>query len=141
MRVLLDLIGTRVMLLYIHMHLNFSIHMHKSNVTLIFPFLIWVSVPTSKTGVFPYKFLSSRGPSFGRRSPNWAVSPSMRCDIRSKNWSTKRIGNHLSKNMDKPKVDFPSICCGKICTCKMKRKRKDLNITLKIKKWGGKVIA
>jgi len=43
--------------------------------------------------------------------------------------------------MDKPKVDFPSICCGKICTCKMKRKRKDLNITLKIKKWGGKVIA
>lgn len=85
--------------------------------TLIFPLLICESVPTSNTGVFPVLFLSWRGPSFGRRSPYLAVSPIMKCDIKSSKRSTMWTGNHLSRHMHSSKVDLPSISWGRMCNC------------------------
>ena len=79
------------------------------------PFLIFASVPTSNTGVFPDIFFSSRGPSFGLLRPSLFVSPIMRWDAKSKSWSTIRTGSHLSNHMDSPKVDLPSISCGNTC--------------------------
>ena len=104
--------------------------------TLMFPALILANVPTSKTGVLPDLLLSSRGPSLGRWSPNRAVSPSMRRDIRSKNWSTRLMGSHLSKHMESPKVDLPSISWGKTWTCNIKKKKKEEVVNQKPRKRG-----
>jgi len=84
--------------------------------TLMSPLLILASVPTSNTGVFPDKFLSSMGPNSGRSNPNRAVSPSISLDTISRNRSTRRTGSHLSNHMDNPKVDWPSISRGRTCT-------------------------
>lgn len=73
------------------------------------PLRILARVPTSKTGVFPHLILRSRGPSFGRTSPNRSVSPRKNRDMRNKNRSTTCTGNHLSRVVDIPKVDIPSI--------------------------------
>lgn len=83
------------------------------------PLLIFASVPTSNTGVFPETFFSSRGPSFGLFSPSLSVSPIMKCDAKSKSLSTTRTGNHLSSHIDNPKVDLPSISCGNTCNWKV----------------------
>ena len=103
-----------------HLVINskFTKHFKTFQLTLMCPDLIFSSVPISKTGVFPDSFLSCRGPRLGLVSPNCAVSPSMRRDIRSKNRSTSHIGSHLSNHIDSPKVDLPSISCGNTCTCK-----------------------
>lgn len=85
------------------------------------PLLILASVPTSKTGVFPDKFLSSRGPKLGRSNPNREVSPRMSHDTISSSRSTRRMGSHLSNHMDSPKVDFPSISRGRMCTFEPKK--------------------
>ena len=89
--------------------------------TLMSPLLILASVPTSNTGVFPDKFLSSRGPKLGRSNPNRAVSPRISHDTISSNRSTRRMGSHLSNHMDSPKVDFPSISRGRMCTSEPKK--------------------
>lgn len=82
------------------------------------PLLILANVPASKTGVFPERFLSWRGPKRGRSNPKRAVSPSISHDTTSSNLSTRRMGSHFSNHMDSPKVDFPSISCGSTCTCR-----------------------
>lgn len=92
--------------------------------TLMSPLLILLRVPTSNTGVFPYKFLSWRGPNWGRFKPNRAVSPKMIRATRSKNRSTSRIGNHLRRHMDNPKVDRPSISRGRTCTLRSIQEQK-----------------
>lgn len=91
---------------------------HKMLITLIFPLLMCERVPISNTGVFPVRLFSCRGPSFGRLRPYLAVSPIMRWDMKRRNWSTNRAGNHLRRHMLSPKVDLPSISWGKTCTYK-----------------------
>lgn len=93
--------------------------------TLMSPLLILASVPTSNTGVFPYKFLSSSGPRVGRCRPNRVVSPSKTRDTSSRKRSTSLMGNHLSNHMDSPKVDIPSISRGRTWTFKNTRKKKE----------------
>jgi len=117
------------------MHTNWRVPKKKSWIdlikrggTFICPFLILARVPTSSTGVFPERFLRWRGPNFGRSNPNRAVSPSMSHDTMRRNPSTNWIGSHLSNHMDNPKVDFPSISRGKICTFKPKNKQQKISI-------------
>lgn len=80
------------------------------------PLLILARVPTSRTGVFPAMFLSSRGPNRGLVKPTLAVSPNKSLDAIRRMRSTRRIGSHLSNHMDSPKVDFPNISRGRTCT-------------------------
>lgn len=103
------------------------------------PLLIFARVPSSKTGVFPDKFLSSKGPNFGRSNPKREVSPKINLDTIRRKRSTRRMGSHLSNHMDNPKVDFPSISRGRMCTfivtTHKKRKKKKKKVTpKKIKK-------
>lgn len=80
------------------------------------PLLILASVPTSKTGVFPERFLSCKGPKLGRSNPKREVSPSITLDTIRRKRSTSLIGSHFSNHIDSPKVDFPSISCGSTWT-------------------------
>lgn len=85
--------------------------------TLISPDLIFANVPTSRTGVFPDSDLSWRGPEAGRFSPSRAVSPSMARTMHRRTRSTTWTGSHLRSHIDRPKVEWPSISLGKMCTC------------------------
>ncbi|GER33798.1 spermidine synthase 3 [Striga asiatica] len=84
--------------------------------TLMSPLLILSRVPTSNTGVLPEIFFSSSGPKVGLSSPKRPVSPSNSREATNSKRSTRRMGSHLSSHMDSPKVDFPSISRGRMCT-------------------------
>lgn len=84
--------------------------------TLMSPVLILASVPTSRTGVLPVRFLSSSGPNRGRLRPNGVVFPRMNRETTKRKRSTRRMGSHLSNNMDSPKVEVPNISRGRTCT-------------------------
>ena len=90
----------------------------KGLLTLIWPFLIFDRVPTSRTGVFPVLFFSCSGPIFGLLSPYLSVFPNINHEKKRRRPSTTVIGSHLRSHIEKPKVEVPSISLGKTCNCK-----------------------
>lgn len=88
----------------------------------IFPDLIFCNAPISRTGVFPWVFLSSIGPITGLFIPYFSKFPRLHLARINRILSTTFTGNHFINEDANSNVDFPEVSLGKTWTCGFKPK-------------------